>query len=89
MGRSVSFPVNCAVVCFRDISNFGRQVDDQGEYTDEFCPNQAYDDWLWFMDDVRGYLRDMGDQDGEVFERVLEIPDELVDQIAEEYGCLL
>lgn len=41
------------------------------------------------MNDVRRCLRYMGDQEGEIFERVLEIPDELVDQIAKEYGCLV
>lgn len=38
------------------------------------------------MEDVRAYLRDMGLEDGEVFERVLEVPDTLVEQIDDEYG---
>lgn len=41
------------------------------------------------MDDVRENLRLMGDGDGEVFERILEVPDELVELIIEEYGCRL
>jgi sarcosine oxidase delta subunit len=53
MGRPIFLPANCAAACFCDISNFGRQVDEQGKYTDEFCSDQAYDDWLFFMDDVR------------------------------------
>jgi hypothetical protein len=38
------------------------------------------------MNDVREYLKDMGDQDGETFERVLSIPTELLEQIENEYG---
>ena len=38
------------------------------------------------MADVRMYLKDMGLEDGETFERVLQVPDDLVDLIDDEYG---
>ena len=38
------------------------------------------------MVDVRMYLKDMGLEDGETFERVLQVPDDLVDLIDDEYG---
>lgn len=38
------------------------------------------------MGDVRMYLKDMGLEDGETFERVLQVPDDLVDLIDDEYG---
>ena len=38
------------------------------------------------MTDVRVYLKDMGLDDGDTFERVLQIPDDLLDDIDAEYG---
>lgn len=38
------------------------------------------------MSDVRMYLKDMGLENGETFERILQVPDDLVDLIDDEYG---
>ena len=38
------------------------------------------------MIDVRMYLKDMGLDDGETFERVLQVPDDLVEIIDNEFG---
>ena len=38
------------------------------------------------LDDVRHYLKDMGDGEGETFERVLEVPVHMVNDMKEEFA---
>lgn len=52
MGRSVSTPRDAIAVCYRDISDFGRVIDEDGNITDEYCEWQSADDFEYFLYDI-------------------------------------
>ena len=55
MGRSVSYPIDCSAICFRDVSGFGYEYDEETGETNfnNFDEFQAQDDFEWFIDDIR------------------------------------
>lgn len=53
MGRSVSTPSGAIAVCYRDVSSFGYDIDDEGNVLyDNYDWAIAEDSWDWFLDGI-------------------------------------
>lgn len=68
MGRSVSYPSNSNTVCFRNVSEFGYGVDDDGntdyESFDEFIAQEDWNDFVaWIRESAKSTWKSFEDED--------------------------